>query len=127
MLPVKRARNAAGDSTGVGTAARVGDGRCATREVCDRESNSTMNPPAKTSPTARRRVDAGSVPPPSNRFDPAFHSYTLFNAVDWETGKSQTGAIGVITRPSMLYAALFATLGDKARLLRYGLIGIAIF
>ena len=93
----------------------------------DREGDVQIPPPAETSPTARRRVDAGSVPPPSNRFDPAFHSYTLFNAVDWETGKSQTGAIGVITRPSMLYAALFATLGDKARLLRYGLIGIAIF
>jgi len=44
MSPVKRAGNAAGDSTGVVTAARVGDGKCATREVCDRESNSTMNP-----------------------------------------------------------------------------------
>jgi hypothetical protein len=30
-------------------------------------------------------VDAGSVPPPSNRFDPAFRSYTLFSVVDWET------------------------------------------
>ena len=92
-----------------------------------RDGDLQIPPPAETSPIARRRVDAGSVPPPSNRFDPAFRSYTLFSAVDWETGKSQTGAIGVTTRPSMLYAALFATLGDKAKLLRYGLLGIAIF
>jgi hypothetical protein len=44
-----------------------------------------------------------------------------------ETGKSQTGAIGVVTRPSMLYNTLFATLGDKTKILRYGLLGIAIF
>jgi phosphoserine phosphatase RsbU/P len=69
-----------------------------------------------TSPTARKRVDAGRVPPPSNEFDPTFRFYTLFNPVDWETGKSQTGAIGVVTRPSMLY-----------EILRYGLLGIAIF
>ena len=84
-------------------------------------------PPERTSPTARKRVDAGRVPPPSGRFDPTFRSYTLFDAVDWETGKSQTGGIGVITRPSVLYAALFATLGDKAEILRDGLLGIAVF
>jgi hypothetical protein len=44
MSPVKRARNAAGDSTRVVTAARVGNGRCAIREVSNRGSNSTMNP-----------------------------------------------------------------------------------
>ena len=42
-----------------------------------------------TNPDARNRVEAGHVPPPSNRFDPTFRFYTIFNAVDWETGKSQ--------------------------------------
>jgi sigma-B regulation protein RsbU (phosphoserine phosphatase) len=72
-------------------------------------------------------VDAGRVPPPSNRFDPAFRFYTLFNVVDWETGKSQTAAMGVVTRPSVLYTALFATLGDATKILRNLLLGVAIF
>ena len=54
----------------------------------DREGNLLIQPPAPASPAARKRVDAGRVPPPSNRFDPAFRFYTLFNVVDWETGKS---------------------------------------
>ena len=93
----------------------------------DRGGDLQVPPPAKPSPTARKRVDAGRVPPPANQFDPTFRFYTLFNAVDWETGKSQTSAISVVTRPSMLYDTLFATLGDKTKILRYGLLGIAIF
>lgn len=93
----------------------------------DRGGDVQVTPPAKPSPTARNRVDAGRVPPPANQFDPTFRFYTLFNAVDWETGKSQTNAIGIVTRPSMLYNTLFATLGDKTKILRYGLLGIAIF
>ena len=72
-------------------------------------------------------VDSGRVPPPANRFDPTVHFYTLFNTVYWETGKSQTGAVSVATRPSMLYATFFATLGDKAELLRDALLVITIF
>jgi len=72
-------------------------------------------------------VDAGRVPPPSNRFDPAVQFYTLFNAVYWGTGKSDTGVVDVATRPSMLYATFFATLGDKAELLRHALLVSAIF
>ena len=93
----------------------------------DRTGDVQVPPPANASPTARKHVDAGQVPPPSNQFDPTFRFYTLFDAVDWETGKPQTGAIGVVTRPSMLYTTLFSTLGDKTKILRYGLLGIAIF
>jgi sigma-B regulation protein RsbU (phosphoserine phosphatase) len=71
-------------------------------------------------------VDVGSVPRAANRFDRAFLSYTFFTAVDWETGKPQTGEVGVVTRPSMLFTALFASLGDKTELLRYGLLALAI-
>jgi phosphoserine phosphatase RsbU/P len=91
----------------------------------DREGDVQVPPPTE-SPTASKRVDAGRVPPPSNRFDPTFRFYTLFNVVDWASGKSQTGAIGVVTRPSMLYTTLFATLGDKTKILREALLGIAI-
>jgi phosphoserine phosphatase RsbU/P len=94
----------------------------------DRGGDLQVPPPAKPSPTARKSVDAGRVPPPSNRFDPTIRSYTLFNAVDWETGRSQTAAIGVVTRPSLLYATLFATLDDEAtKILRNLLLGVPIF
>jgi phosphoserine phosphatase RsbU/P len=73
------------------------------------------------------RVNAGNVPVPVNRFDRAMIYYTLFSAIDWETGKTRTGEIGVVTRPSMLYGALFATLGSRAVLLRRALLGIVIF
>lgn len=93
----------------------------------DREGNLLIQPPAPASPAARKRVDAGRVPPPSNRFDPAFRFYTLFNVVDWETGKSLPAAMGVVTRPSVLYTTLFATLGDATKILRNLLLGVAIF
>jgi phosphoserine phosphatase RsbU/P len=92
----------------------------------DRNGDLQVPPPATDRPTARQRVEAGQVPPPANRFDPEFRSYTLFDVIDWETGKKQDAAIGVFTRPSMLYSALFATLGDRAKFLWYGMLGIAI-
>jgi sigma-B regulation protein RsbU (phosphoserine phosphatase) len=92
-----------------------------------RDGDLQIPPPATASPLARRIVDAGAVPPPSSRFDWAIQFYTIFATVDWETGKSQTGAIGVVTRPSMLYTALFSTLGDKVEIWRNILLGIAIF
>jgi sigma-B regulation protein RsbU (phosphoserine phosphatase) len=73
------------------------------------------------------RVSAGRVPPTSIWADPNISFYTLFDAVDWETAKSQTAAIGVVTRLSILYTALFGTLGDKTKILWYGLLGIAVF
>jgi sigma-B regulation protein RsbU (phosphoserine phosphatase) len=107
-----------------GVTSRVGS---VTLFAPDRDGDVQVPPPAKPSPSAREPVDAGRVPPPSNRFDPTFRWFTLFDAVDWKTGKSRTAAIGVITRPSKLYETLFATLGDKTKILRYGLLVIAIF
>ena len=61
-----------------------------------------------------RRVSAGSVPPAVSRFDSELAFGTLFPVVDWDSGRSQVAAVGVITRPSVLYTALFGTLGDRA-------------
>jgi sigma-B regulation protein RsbU (phosphoserine phosphatase) len=93
----------------------------------ERNGGVQIPPPAGSTAPARRRVNAGSVPPAANRFDPSFRSYTLFDVVDWETGRTQIGAIVVGTRPSMLFKALFATLGDKTVILRYGLLALTIF
>ena len=93
----------------------------------DSNSDVQIPPPADVNPIVREHVVAGGVPPSSNRLDRTILYYTLFSTVDWKTGESQDSAIEVVTRPSMLYSALFATLGNKATILRYTLLGIAIF
>ena len=62
----------------------------------------------------RQKVSAGTVPPAINSFDIELLFGTLFPVIDWGSGKSQEAAIGVATRPSVLYNALFGTLGDRA-------------
>jgi phosphoserine phosphatase RsbU/P len=73
------------------------------------------------------RVGAGQVPPPANSLDFQFPFATRFNAVDWQTGKALGGLMLVDTRPSMVYATLFSTLGEKSRIFLDVLTGIAIF
>src|SRR5271166_3634181 len=73
------------------------------------------------------RVEAGQMPAPANRFDFQFPFATRFNAVDWHTGKTLGGLMLVDTRPSMVYATLFSTLGEKSRIFLDVLTGIAIF
>jgi phosphoserine phosphatase RsbU/P len=77
---------------------------------------------------SRYPIVAGQVPPRSHWFDVTLHFATLFGVVDWQSGAKQTyGIIYVATRPSMLYATLFGTLGDKALIWRDLLLAIAIF
>jgi phosphoserine phosphatase RsbU/P len=79
-------------------------------------------------PDVRTPVRAGRVPPGSHWFDIPMNFFTAFNVVDWQTGeKQEQGLIVVATRPSMLYAALFATLGDRYLIARDLLFGIAAF
>ena len=73
-----------------------------------------------------RKVSAGSVPPPVSRLDRELAFGTLFPVVDWDSGKSQVAGVGVITRPSVLYTALFGTLGDQAAIFIDALKVIAI-
>ncbi len=93
----------------------------------DRNGNLQMPPPATPNPAARPPLHTGRTPPSSGRFDPQFQFFTLFDALDWATGKSHTAGIGVVTRPSLLANALFAALGDNIQFLQYGLLAIAVF
>jgi sigma-B regulation protein RsbU (phosphoserine phosphatase) len=84
--------------------------------------------PFSGSDTEHDEVTAGLVPTRSRWFDFPLSWGTLFDVVDWQTGKKQTGGIGVVTRPSMLYSTLFATLGDTFLIIRDALFTIgAIF
>ena len=73
-----------------------------------------------------KRVQAGSVPPPSNNLDVEFPFATRLDVTDWESGKSFNGLLVVDTRPSRIYATLFSTLGQNAGIFRDLLILIAI-
>jgi len=76
---------------------------------------------------AHKQVDAGFVPARSHWFDLPLRFGTLFSVIDWQTGAKQTGGIGVVTRPSVLYATLFATMGDRFLAARDILFTIAVF
>lgn len=71
-------------------------------------------------------IESGSVPPALNALDVNFPFGTRIDLINWQTGKPLPGLIGVDTRPSMIYATLFSTLGDWASGVRYILIGIVI-
>jgi sigma-B regulation protein RsbU (phosphoserine phosphatase) len=72
-------------------------------------------------------VQAGKLPPATSVWDMLIRFGTRFALIEWTTGKSQDGLAVVDTRPSMLYATLFSTLGQKAGIFRDALIFIAIF
>ncbi len=90
-------------------------------------SKSTVKIAGKNVTGAPQNVEAGKVAPASSRFDPEFRWWTLFNAIEWQSGKELTGAIVVGSRPSMLYNVLFGTLGTKAGIFIQVLAGIAVF
>ena len=90
------------------------------------EVNIQVSPSGAADSGSGKRVEAGTAPPASNRYDQPIGFYTIFSAVDWKTGQSEEGAIGVVTRPSMIYGTLFASLGDKARVLEFVVLAIAI-
>ena len=90
-------------------------------------SKSTVKIAGKNVTDAPQNVEAGKVLPAANRFDTEFRWWTLFNAIDWKSGKEVTGAIVVGSRPSMLYNVLFGTMGAKAGIFLQVLAGIAVF
>ncbi len=80
----------------------------------------------RLSPLSPGRVESASLLPPLSRFDQAFSFYTLFDVLDWKTGDPQTCMLHVVTRPSLLYGVLFSTMGDKAQVFKYILIGVSL-
>jgi phosphoserine phosphatase RsbU/P len=101
-------------------------------------SNASSNAPAPnaskpflTFEDARQRgqtFSAGTIPPASGTFDHEITFPIPLQVVDWATGeRRRAGALAEVeTRPSVLYARLFAALGDYARGVEYILLSIAI-
>src|SRR5450631_556216 len=71
---------------------------------------------------------AGTIPPANGTLDHEITFPIPLHVVDWATGERQrAGALAEVeTRPSVLYARLFAALGDYARGVEYILLSIAI-
>src|SRR5580693_925447 len=71
---------------------------------------------------------AGTIPIALNSFDHEITFPIPLQVVDWATGERQrAGALAEVeTRPSVLYARLFAALGDYAKGVEYILLSIAI-
>jgi sigma-B regulation protein RsbU (phosphoserine phosphatase) len=91
---------------------------------------------AQTSAATERKKQAfsptftvGSLPPATGTMDREITFGTPLPVVDWTTGVgTRAGAlVSVRTRPSVLYAHLFASLGDIAQGIEYILLGILIF
>ncbi|MGD0415250.1 MAG: SpoIIE family protein phosphatase [Terriglobales bacterium] len=76
----------------------------------------------------QQAFSAGTLPPASNAFDYAVPFTIPLQVVDWATGEwRRDGALAdVQTRPSVIYARLFAARGDYAKGVEYILLSIAI-
>ncbi len=75
-----------------------------------------------------KTFSSGTLPPAVNSFDRQVSFPIPLQVVDWTTGDRQrAGALAwVETRPSILYARLFAVLGDYAKGVEYILFSIAL-
>jgi sigma-B regulation protein RsbU (phosphoserine phosphatase) len=87
--------------------------------------------PAKTNPAPpdpKHTFSSGTMPLAANALDPVVRFPIPLQVVDWATGeRHRAGALAEVeTRPSVLYARLFAALGDYARGVEYILLSIAL-
>ena len=85
-------------------------------------------PPDRGREELRLAFSAGALPVAGNILDREIAFATPLSVVDWATGaQKKTGALlRVLTRPSVLYARLFATLGDFATGVEYLLLFAAV-
>ncbi|HEX8893068.1 MAG TPA: SpoIIE family protein phosphatase [Terriglobales bacterium] len=123
--PETKSEEAASQSGGAKNTETKASPESVTIDIGGAKSQVTIS--GKNVTSAPQNLEAGTVSEAANSFDHEFRWWSLFNAVDWNTGKELTGAIVVGSRPSMLYNVLFNTLGPKAGIFVNVLVGIAIF
>ncbi len=82
---------------------------------------------ADASPDNAGTVHAGTLPPPASRFDRMITGGSILTLTDWRTGGSHSALLGVLTRPSLLYATLFRTVGQSTTFLVVVLAVAAVF
>jgi sigma-B regulation protein RsbU (phosphoserine phosphatase) len=92
------------------------------------QQNASKSYPAFADRKQREQTfSAGTIPPASSTLDHEITFPIPLQVVDWATGERQrAGALAEVeTRPSVLYARLFAALGDYAKGVEYILGSIA--
>jgi phosphoserine phosphatase RsbU/P len=72
------------------------------------------------------KLTAGVMPAGINSADIEFQFGTLLNVTDWNSGKESPMLISIRTRPSLLYARLFRSLGNMADIIVKLLIFVAV-
>ncbi len=118
--------NIAGD---LGRIAVYGNGSPAANLTVPAQQNTSRPILAFEDESQRKQAfSSGTIPPASGRLDYELPFTIPLQVVDWATGgRRRDGAYAEVeTRPSVLYARLFAALGDFARGLEYILLSIAI-
>ncbi len=107
--------------------------------IVDLRSGYSLAPgqaPSKGSVEARRPVDAkrtdfllargGTLAGSANLFDPRVTFAAPMRLTDWDTGTEEPAMMGVVSRPTLLYARLFATSVRIGNIVRDALLAIAI-
>lgn len=69
----------------------------------------------------------GVLPGPASSFDQEVLFATPLQVRNWNTGQQENAGAAVRTRPSVLYAHLFAALGEFVGLVAYTLVAVGIF
>lgn len=102
----------------------------------DQSSNKvviTNGKPGDANPGDREELPArftvGSIPESTGSFDREITFATPLPVTDWKTGTAHQvlAVLQVTTRPAVLYAHLFAALGEFVRGVIYILVGVAVF
>jgi len=114
----------AGDLGQIGVYGTEGPTAKATPDQASSKSLLAFDDPKQREQT----FSSGTIPPASGVFDPEVRFPIPLHVVDWATGeRRRAGALAEVeTRPSVLYARLFAALGDYARGVEYILFSILI-
>ncbi len=74
------------------------------------------------------KVSAGTLPPPKSRWDVEFlPPGALISASDWNSATTTQIFMTLRTRPSLLYARLFRTLGEMTSVIVGALIAVGVF
>lgn len=100
----------------------ISTGKSNTRELKVGDETLDLNAPEAASHTIR----AGTLPPPARTLDRMITGGTIIDVLDWRTGKTRGALLGVLTRPSLLYARLFTTVGQSTSLILVVLTAVAV-
>jgi phosphoserine phosphatase RsbU/P len=117
--------NIAGD---LGRIAVYGTGSPAKESTAPAQQNDSKSFLTFDNGKRQQTFSAGTIPPSVNSLDHGITFPIPLQVVDWATGERQrAGALAEVeTRPSVLYARLFAALGDYAKGVEYILLSIAV-